>query len=491
MTQKNLKKNVIYQITYQLLLIIIPFLTSPYISRVLGAEGIGTYSYTYSIANYFVLFAKLGIDNYGNREIAKNRENKVKLNQTFSSIFYMHLIVSLSILVIYFVFIFHFDLRYRKFLFIQSLYIIATIVDINWMFFGLEEFKITVTRNAIVKISTVIAVFLFVKNSHDTLKYILIFAVGYFLSQSVVWIFAKKYIQFQKFEWNHVKKHFFPMCTLFIPAIAVSLYKVMDKIMLGSMSNVIQSGYYENAEKILNTCIGVIIAFGNVMLPRMSNLNSRGDEKQLMRYIRISMQMIMFLTIGMMFGLIGISKVFTPVFWGDGYNTCIWLINGLAITLPFMAFANIIRTQYLLPKNYDRIYIISVFVGAIVNIVLNLILIKNLKAMGAVIGTVCAEAAVCIVQAYAVRKELPLIYYIRNSIYYIFSGAATMLIVQFLGKILCINISTLFLQISIGVFAYIAISFPYLKITKNDLYTFICVQFKNSIKKYSKKYTKY
>ena len=162
-----IKQNYLYNVIYQLLLVLLPLLTAPYISRVLGTEGVGIYSYTYSIAYYFVLFAMLGINNYGNRAIAKVKDNSEELNRTFSSLLIFHIYISILTTIAY-VFYCIFLVKDNTYIAIlQVLYVLSGIFDINWFYFGMEKFKLTVTRNTIIKLLSVIAIFLFVKNEND------------------------------------------------------------------------------------------------------------------------------------------------------------------------------------------------------------------------------------------------------------------------------------------------------------------------------------
>lgn len=465
----KLKTNFIYQSAYELLIILLPLITSPYISRVLGAERIGIYSYTYSIANYFVLFAMLGIKNYGNRMIAKVRDDREKLNKTFSSIFCLHVLISVFVIGIYVFYTLFIVKEDRLYAFIQGTYVLGALFDINWFYFGIEKFKLTVTRNTIIKILTVVSIFTFVKSQNDLWIYVTIMALGSFISQSIVWFFIRRYVSFTKPTWDDVKVHFAPMVILFIPAIAVSLYKVMDKIMLGNMANKIQVGFYENSEKIINIPMTIITAFGTVMLPRMSNMISNGDKKGTEKFIKTSMKYIMCLAFALGFGIAGISHEFVPIFFGEEFLVCGPLITALAVTVPFIAFANIIRTQYLIPSCEDRIYIISVFIGAIVNVVINLLLIGKLQAMGTVVGTIFAEIAVCVVQAFYVRKKLPIVSYIKSFIMFTIPGAIMYIVVRIIGNVMGVSIYTLVLEVLVGGLSYLLLVILYLVMTKDEM----------------------
>ncbi len=465
----SVKKNFIYNISYQILIIIIPLITTPYIARIIGPEGVGIQSYTYSIANYFVLFIMLGVNNHGNRSVAIVRDDKEQLSRTFLSIFSLKAIASLILISIYAIYTYFAAKEYKVFFIIQSIYLISAFLDINWFFFGMEKFKITVIRNTVIKLLTVFCIFIFVKNSNDLYKYSLILAVGSLISQIILWKYVKQYINFIKLKWTDIFVHIKPMMILFIPVIAISIYKIMDKIMIGNMSSVIQVGYYENSEKIINIPVAVIIALGTVMLPKISNLQAQGNEKLIREYIEKSIDYVVFISIGAVFGLIGVSKTLIPIFLGDKFNQCIDIVAILSVTIIFIAWANVIRTQFLIPKKKDKIYIVSTILGSVVNLIINLLLIRTHGAVGAAIGTVFAEATVSIYQTIKVKKELPIGMYIKRNIFYIIPGVIMYFIIRIIGNIFKNNILTGILQIGVGTFIYLLISIAYMIWMKNEM----------------------
>lgn len=469
----SIKKNISYQVFYQLLKILLPLITSPYISRVLGANGVGIYSYTFSIVSYFALFAKLGIHIYGNRTIAMVRDDQQKLNQTFSDLLAVHLTVSAIALCAYGGYILFERPEYRIIAVIQSLYVVSEMLEIDWLYFGLEQFKITVTRNTIIKLMTLISIFCFIKSTDDVWKYCAIMAVGSTLSEIIVWLFLPRYVKIVPPNWKNARKHILPLISFFIPSIAVSVYKIMDKIMLGAMSNTVQVGYYENSEKILSVALGFITAVGTVMMPRMSNLVSKGDEKQSDKLITLSMQVMMIAIMAMMGGFMGVSSVFAPLYWGKEFSVCDTLIIGLSFSMPFTAFANVIRTQYLIPRHCDKIFQSSVIAGACINFFANFLLIPHLHAFGTVIGTILAEGTVCVIQSIYVSKYLPISYYIKRIIPYMFFSVIMGVVVYTLGNIIGSSITTLALQITVGICIYMSLTIIYLYATKDALWTTI------------------
>lgn len=399
----NLKKNITYNFIYQVLILFLPLITAPYLSRVIGASGIGVYSYSYSIALYFTCFTMLGLNNYGNRSIASVQEDYEARSKTFSEIYCMQMLSFVFCCVTYIFYIFVFASN-RTAALIQGVFVLSSLFDFNWFFFGMEQFKLTVTRNTIIKLLTVACIFTFVKNSGDVYKYIAIMACGTFASQLCLWPFLKRYIHITRVSFRNIKKHFAPNLVLFVPVIAVSIYRIMDKVMLGYMSSMTDLGYFENAEKIINVPVALITAIGTVMLPRMTALISSNKIDESQMYIDKTMLMVLAFANMAMFGIIAISKEFSVLFYGSNFTQTGVIMNYLAVTIVFLACGNVIRTQYLIPSKKDKIFITSAILGAIVNFTSNLLMIPHYASVGAAIGTIIAEFVVCFYQLFCVRK---------------------------------------------------------------------------------------
>lgn len=462
MKKSSTKVNIIYQVIYDILLMILPFLTSPYVARVLGANGLGIYSYYYSIATYFVLFSQLGIKNYGNRIIAKHRDNQEEVNELFSNLTTIHIIISLICVIVYISYIFTVNSNEKIYAIIMLAQVLSGLFDISWFYFGIEHFKLTVLRSTVIKILNVICVFTLVRSKSDLWIYCLIMALGMLLSQLTLWVPLKKYVKFVKPSWSKMTIHIKPMLVLFVPTIAVSLYKYMDKIMIGSISSKTQLGFYENAEKVINIPTTVITSFGTVMLPKMSNMMARKDKSEALKYTGVSMLYVMWLAYALTFGLAGVASIFAPVFWGDEFQLSGSLIMGLAATIPFMSFANVIRTQYLIPAEKDKEFMVSVVSGSVVNLIINALLIPKYGSVGATVGTIVAEVTVCFIQCYAVRKELRLWQYFSQTLFFLGAGAVMFFVIFKVGKVLGEGVVTLFIQICLGGILYCMTSFIYL-----------------------------
>lgn len=458
----QIKKNFIYNVMYQILTIILPLITVPYVSRVLGVDGIGIYSYTYSIVYYFMLFAMLGINNYGNRTIAKCRDDRRECSKQFWSIYCLQISITLLMIFAYFLYISFFLKEYKGIAMIQTIYLFSVLFDINWFFFGLEKFKLTVIRSTILKLLSLICIFLFVRSSDDLWVYTLIMAFSTLFSQLLLLSFLRKEIVFVRIHFQDIKSHIVPCLILFVPVIAVSLYKVMDKIMLGNLSSITEVGFYEQAEKIISIPSGLVTALGTVMLPRVSNLISKGEKGTIEKYLTLSIQFMMFLAFPICFGLVLISHDFVPLFLGPQFSKSSVLIYYLSITILFISFANVIRTQYLIPNERDKDYIFSVVGGAFINLIINFLLIPKYASIGACIGTIFAELFVLVYQVVVVRHDLPIKKYIKS----IFPFLINSLIMFLIGGCFYFapfsSIVRILLQIIVSVWVYFLLNRKYI-----------------------------
>ena len=464
---KSLQKNFLYNVLYQILLVILPLITAPYISRTLGATAVGVYSYTYSVAYYFLLIAMLGIGNHGNRSVAAVRDDREKLNKTFSSIYSLQVITFSIAILAYAIYLVLFVKDNRLIVLLQLIYVTSGLFDIGWLFFGLEQFKLTVARNTLIKI---VLMFVFVHKPSDLWKYTLIMSAGTLFSQAYLWLYVKKYVSFEKCSVKEITSNIKPVLILFIPVLAYSIYKVMDKIMLGNMSSYDQVGFYNNAEKIINIPMGIITALGTVMLPRMSNIVANGDKKRVDDYIRISAKLVTLLSSAIAFGLMGVSSVLAPVFFGDEFIACGEIIRLLSVTVFFIAWANVIRTQYLIPNKRDSIYLTSTMVGAILNLIINWMLIPKYQANGAAFGTIVAEFSVMLVQMVAVKNELPMRKYIMSYSPILIIGLIMAVLVDRIGIKLGVSVSTLAIQILAGGFFFCIATIAYLRISNDEMW---------------------
>lgn len=451
-----LRYNIFYNVCYQILSLIVPLITAPYISRTVGANGMGLYTYTFSIAHYFVLFCMLGVLNYGNREIAIAEGIKSK-SERFWQIFINQFLFGILSMVLYLFFICFYVQNNIIIYAIQMFYIASGILDISWFYFGIEKFKTTTSISALNKIATTVCIFLFVKSSNDVWIYTLIVALGVLLNNVVYWVLLPQYLVKVKVKRKEVLCHLMPLILLFIPVIAINIYKYIDKIMLGAMFSINSVGIFDAAEKLTNIPMGFIAAIGTVMLPRISNLVTEKNESNIRRYNNLSFNAVMFLAVGMSFGLACLSDTFVPFFYGDAFYDSIEVLMFLAPCMLFVSWANVIRTQYLLPYKRDKVFCLSVVLGAIVNIVSNYFLIPTEGSLGAAISTLLAEFTVCSFQSIIVFNKMHLIKPLWFTMPYIINGCIMFFVAS---KIVMESpLITIICRICVGACIYTILSF--------------------------------
>lgn len=452
--KKSLTKNYIYNLIYQIMVLILPLITAPYISRVLGAENIGIYSYTLSISAYFILFGSLGIGLYGQREIAYKQKDKEKYSITFWEIFFLRILTMTIALILYY-FIFAKGEQYQIYYKVLILEIIGNCIDISWFFQGLEEIKKTVTRNMVVKLISVVCIFLLVKTKNDLYIYFWIYVLSVLIGNISLWLYVPKYVSKIKLKNLHFLKHLKPTIALFIPQIAIQVYTLLDKTMVGAIiSDKSEVGYYDQGQKIIKILLAVITSLGTVMLPRIANTYSRGEKEEITRYMKKSFNMVFLLAFPMIFGIIAVSKAFVPIFFGQGYEKVVILINVISPIILLIGLSNVTGTQYLLPTKRQKEFTTSVICGAVVNFILNSCLIWKYGAIGASIGTVIAELTVTLVQIYFVRKDFDLKKMVKLSRNYIIASIIMFIVCLIVRQVINNNFISVVTQVAVGGLTY-------------------------------------
>ena len=395
MKEKSVKRNYVYNVIYQILIIIIPIITMPYVSRILGADGIGLYSYEYSIVTYFVLAATLGTTVFGQRAISYVLGNIEERSRAFWGLVIFRLCTTVVALAVYVVFFFLIFKDNGTLFFILALNIIGVALDISWFFQGLEEFGRIVLCHTLFRILNLVCVFLFVKTANDLNIYALIICGFNVLSNVLLWFMLKGRIC----KVREIKpfRSFKEIIQFFIPTIATQVYTVLDKSMIGWItgSNA-ENGYYEQAEKIAKIALTVVTALGTVMIPRIAKYFKEGNKELMQSYLYKSYRFTFLLAVPITFGLMAVSSVLIPVFLGNGYEPCIRLLQYFSLLVLLIGLSNANGMQLFVPTGRQNLLTITVTVGAVVNLAFNAVLIPFLGSFGACIATVIAETAVTV-----------------------------------------------------------------------------------------------
>lgn len=473
----SVRRNLIYNTIYQIFMIVLPLITVPYVSRVLGPNGVGAYSYTGAYAQYFILIGTIGIALYGNRQIAYTKNNKENVSKTFWSIFYLQFLTTSLSTIIYFVIFLGINKDNRVLYAVQSLQIIAAIFDISWFFIGFEELRGVVVRNSIVKIVGIVFIFLFVKDSSDVSIYAFIIGMSGLIGQLIMWINIPKKVLYFRPAIADVTSHLKPALALFISQLAVQVYILLDKTMLGLFTNSYEVGLYDNSQRTIKLVLTIVTSLGVVMLPRMSSLFSEGNEKKFKEMIYKAFSYVNFLSIPMVAGLILVADNFVGWFYGEEFTSINLLLKVGALIIFAISWSNILGMQIMLPMKKEKEFTISVTVGAIINVILNLILINSLKALGTTISSVVAELAVTLTQIYFLRNIVDIKKVIKTTYKPLFSSIIMFGIVSILKINIQYEVLITIIQVSIGIVVYITM----MVVLKDKLLIEILNQLKNKI----------
>lgn len=447
-------KNYLYNAGYQILYMLAPLITVPYISRNLGAHASGINSYTNAWVTFFYLMGQMGVTLYGNREIAYHRDDIDARSRTFWSIELLQILTVSISLIVYLVAVIFFSTTFQKYFLLQSLWIIAAGVDISWYFMGLEDFKKTVVRNTIVKLISIVAIFIFVRRPSDLWKYILLLGVAQLGGSLTLWPYLRGSIHRVNLRDLHPLKHFYPAFLLFIPTITTQVYVVVNRLMLGRMSTQAATGQFDYGDKIVKLVLAIVTATGTVMLPHVANKFSKGDIKGVRQSLYNSFDFVTALAVPMMFGLMAISKKFAPWFLGSEYVPTGMLMFIESPIILFIAWSNVTGTQYLMPVNRVHEYTASVTAGAISNIVFNLFLIQRFGANGAALATVLSELLVTAVQLMFIRNTIKRRQLFSSVWKYLVAGFVMFVIVYRFNQMMRMSIPNLVVQVIIGTLVY-------------------------------------
>ncbi|MEJ6065148.1 polysaccharide biosynthesis C-terminal domain-containing protein [Lactiplantibacillus plantarum] len=397
--------NYIYNSSYQLFLILVPIVTLPYLARTLGPEYLGINSYTYSVTYYFTLLAVLGTTTYAQREVAYVRDNPEKLHRFFWEVELLSVITTLTSYIILAAVILFSD-KYSLFFWAYSIVVIANIFDISWLFIGTEQFSILAVRNFVIKIFSVILIFTLVKSRYDLIDYILINSCSTLLSNLLLWPYIKQMNLFVGVKHLKPFRHLKGTLALFVPQISVTLYTVLNKVLLGYMGKIKAGSYFDNADKIVRLTFTLLTSLSTVLMPVIANEVAKKNTKNVNKILRQSMMFSLCMSIALFFGFLGLSDRLVPLFLGSDYGAVKYILKVQAFILIPMSIANVVGNQYLVPLKKSKQLNVSIISGSVINILISVPMILFWGAEGASYAVLISETLVTLVQLWLVRNSL-------------------------------------------------------------------------------------
>ena len=459
MKKQSLIQNYIYQYLYQVLILAIPFILSPYLTRTLCDRALGTYTYVNSIAYYFVIAANLGIGIHGKRAIARAE----KVRETFWSLFAMHAVISVIAMAAYAIFILVFVKEFSLIYWIEFLYVLSALFDITWLFYGLENFRSVVIKNTFVKVLECVLIFIFVKTPSDLWKYTAISASALLAGQMVLLPQAMVILPPVKFHWEDMKQHIKPLFVFSIAIIATTLYTVFDKTLLGILSTKENVAYYEYSNRIIALPKTFVEIVSSVMFPRACKLAAEGKKEEQNRYIDYSFIVAAFIGIGSVFGLWAIARPFAVLYYGKPFAICGNIIIAMSPLVYIIGAGKILRSQYMIPNGMDKEFNFCIIVNAIINLILSWMLIPQLGVYGAVVGTIGAEVFGFSYQLVICRKYINYSIIPKTLIPFSIIGA------MMFGILMLLSRFGLLVQVSVGGLFYCIVGAGFVIATRKDV----------------------
>lgn len=404
----SIKHNFIMNAILTMSSMLFPIVTFPYVSRVLTPVGTGKVSFSFSLITYFLMFAQLGIPTYGIRVCASVRDDKEKLTRTAHELLMINLIMSgISYILLFLALIFVPRLYGDRLLYsLMSVTIILDTLGMEWLYKALEQYTYIAARSVLFKFIALILMFLMIHTESDYVIYGVIFIFAASASNVVNFINAHKHISFRNVKHYDIKRHLKPVGIFFALACASTIYTNLDALMLGFMKADIDVGYYNAAVKIKNVLVSIVTSLGAVILPRASYYVENGEMEAFRRIYRKALNFVMIIAVPVSVYFTMYAEEGILFLSGDAYHNSILPMQIILPTVIMIGLTNILGIQILVPLGKEKIVLYSEIVGAVIDVILNILLIPGYGASGAAVGTLAAEIAVFIVQFIALRKEV-------------------------------------------------------------------------------------
>ena len=387
--------------------IAVPFITYPYVTRVLGPEGVGRVTFASSIVDYFGMFASLGIPVYGIRAAAKVRSDRQKLGRLLEELLIFNMITAMiSLIVLYICILFVPRFSADRILYvILSTEILFTKFGVEWLYKGVEEYAYITKRSLLFKVIAMIFIFLMVRKRERYPLYALALVLSNYASLLINFVNVRRHADPVKVKLKDVFSHTKPVVIFFAMSAATLIYTNLDTVMIGIMKGDADVGIYSCAVKIKSALAGIVCSLGAVVLPKLTLYIEAGDKKAFSALTKKAMNVVFMMAVPFI------------IYFSMYVYDCIVFISGVefkaAITpmtvgLPvilLVGISNVFGMQMLVPLGKEKYVVLSEVLGGIVDLVLNALLIPKYGCTGAAMGTLAAEFVVTASQFVALGKH--------------------------------------------------------------------------------------
>ena len=451
MTAPNLRKNYLYTVALQLVSMLAPLVTAPYVARVLGSDGVGTYSYVLSVATAFSLFAALGLSAYGLREVSRVRDDPAAVSRLFWELTRLRMATTLLTGGVY-ILLCLWSGEWRLYG-AMGLLILATGLDLTWFFQAMERFGTLMLRHLAVKVFGVALVFALVRSEGDVVTYALIQTGTTLLSHLLLWPYLRGMVG--RAQGGRVFAHLRPSLVYFVPAVATSVYTVLDKTMLGVITrDMAQNGYYESAHKMIRLLLALLTSLNVVVGVRTSYLFGKQREGEVRAHLVDTYRFMCALAFPLCGGLMACGYGFAVSFFGGDFAAAGGMLTLFAPLLFLIGTSNVLGSLYLTPGGYRRQSNRAIIAGAGVNVVLNVLLIPRFGGYGAVAASVAAELVIAALYLWFTHSFVSAWRLLRVAGRYALYGGAVFAVAWGVGQGMPPTFLTVLAQAAVGVVTY-------------------------------------
>ncbi len=408
MKKQSIKLNFVMNIILTVSQVIFPLITFRYVAEILHPAGTGIVGFATSVVAYFALFAQLGIPTYGVRATAQVRDDKEELSRVVQELVIINLVMSALVYLVFAASLLVVPkfAENRALMIVTSTTIIFNAIGMEWLYKGLEQYSYITMRSIAFKFVAVILMFLMIKNENDTVMYAAISIFAGSASNILNLFHARKYIIMRPVGKYRFGRHMKPIIVFFAMSCATTIYTNLDTVMLGFMKSDTDVGYYNAAVKIKSVLLGVVTSLGTVLLPRASYYVEQKLMDEFYRVAKKAIHFVFLISFPMTVYFMFFAKEGIFFLSGDAYGGSILPMQIIMPTLVLIGLTNIMGIQMLVPLGGEKIVLYSEIVGAVVDLILNTILIPNMASAGAAIGTLVAEIVVFLVQYVALHGSV-------------------------------------------------------------------------------------
>lgn len=481
----SILRNHMFNFLIQILNIIFPLISIPYISRIFGPDILGKVNFANSIVQYFIMFASLGIPLYAVREVARVRNDYRKLIKISKGITLLQIITTTISFIMFIIFIntSHITNDDTKLYLLLGIQIISNGFNFVWFIQGIEKYKYITVTNLVVKFINILLIFFLLRSKHDYYNYALIISFcSLFTSFLNTIVYVKILINFDTNNYKislslkDMKFHLCNTLTFFLSNIAVNIYTSMDQTMLGLMSGSIEVGYYYMSIRIVKIILSFVTSISIIMMPRVSNSIENGSIDVVKKYMNLSINLVYIIAIPFIFGIFAIGEELLLFYLGNDFIESIFIFKSISILLVIIGLSNVFGMQFMIPYGMEKKFTVILVIAAIINFLLNLVLIPLISYRGAIISTIMAEFIVTYLMYIEFKKKFGQIND-RKSLYKIIisSFAFYIFIVLFIKPRISSNIFTIVVSLVISPIIY----FSMLVILKDKLVLYFVKKLEN------------